>query len=104
MTQPSPIEQLIDELTAFVRSGEALLQALDGNTGGEMHEAGQRAEEALAAAKEHLTQLQDRLVSEARAAVNAGERYLREAPWKAIAVAAGIGFLLGTLLSRRRSG
>ncbi len=103
MTQSSSIDQLIEELTAFVRNGEALLKALDTDAGEEMHEARKRAQESLAAAKERFTRLQDHLYSEARAAVDAGETYLRALPWKTIAVAAGIGFLVGALLNRGRS-
>ncbi len=106
MTQPLSIDRLVEELTAFVRNGEALLQALgDGagdDAGDEMHAARQRAQESLAAAKQRFTQLQDSLSNEARAAVDAGEGYLRDNPWTSIALAAGIGFLVGTLLGRGR--
>jgi ElaB/YqjD/DUF883 family membrane-anchored ribosome-binding protein len=104
MTKPLSVDQLIEELKALIRDREALLEALARNTGDGMHDAKERAQESLAAAKERLTQLQDHLLSEARTAMDAGETYLRDNPWTAIAVAAGIGFLIGTLLSRRRSG
>lgn len=103
MTQPVPIDQLIEELAAFARNGEALLEALGNNAEGEIHEAKKRAQESIAAAKERFAQLQDYLSSGAHAAVDAGETYVRDNPWKAIMLAAGIGFLIGALLSRPRS-
>jgi ElaB/YqjD/DUF883 family membrane-anchored ribosome-binding protein len=104
MRQSVPINQLIDELAAFARNGEALLEALGNNAEGEMREAKERARESIAAAKEHFARLQDYLSSGAHAAVDAGETYVRDNPWKAIMLAAGIGLLVGTLLSRPRSG
>jgi ElaB/YqjD/DUF883 family membrane-anchored ribosome-binding protein len=103
MTKLPSTDQLIEDLKAFIRDGEALLQAFAHNAGEGMHEAKERAQESLGAAQERLAQLQDRLLSEARTAMEAGETYLRDNPWKTIAFAAGIGFLIGTLLSRRRS-
>lgn len=104
MTQPLSIDQVIDELVAFIRNGEALLEALGNSAGDEMHEAKKRAQESVAAAKKRLTELQKYVAGGAHAAVDAGEAYVRDNPWKAITLAAAVGFLVGTILSRPRSG
>ena len=104
MTKPLSTDQLIEDLKALVRDGEALLGAFAHIAGDGAHEAKERAQQSLAAAKERLAQLQDHLLSEARTAMDAGETYVRDNPWTAIALAAGIGFVIGMLLSRRRLG
>jgi len=103
MREPLSIGHLIEELIGLVRNGETLLEAFGQDAGAGVHEAKERAQESIAAARERFAQLQENFMAEARAAVDAGKTYLRDNPWKAVAVAASVGFLLGALLSRSRS-
>jgi ElaB/YqjD/DUF883 family membrane-anchored ribosome-binding protein len=96
------IEQLLEDLRAFVRDAEAVLSSSAGLAGEGLHESRARAEQALGAAKERLTKVQEEFLGRARDAVDAGEAYLRDYPWQALALAAGVGFLFGAMLSRRR--
>jgi ElaB/YqjD/DUF883 family membrane-anchored ribosome-binding protein len=41
------------------------------------------------------------MVDQTRKAVGAADDYVRDNPWQSIAVAAGVGFLVGMLVSRR---
>ncbi|HET6438839.1 MAG TPA: hypothetical protein VFG59_12300 [Anaeromyxobacter sp.] len=61
---------------------------------GEMRE---RASEVAAGVEDHLEDLRG-YVDDAGAVVR---DYAREHPWAAIGIAAGIGFILGRLMSRR---
>jgi ElaB/YqjD/DUF883 family membrane-anchored ribosome-binding protein len=41
------------------------------------------------------------VVGKAKVAAKATDDYVHENPWKSIGIAAGVGFLLGMLVSRR---
>jgi ElaB/YqjD/DUF883 family membrane-anchored ribosome-binding protein len=52
-------------------------------------------------AKVELVHLQDAAVAQAKAAGQAADAFVHENPWKSVGVAAGLGLVLGLLLSRR---
>ena len=99
--EPVTTDQLIDDLKTVVRDAEALLHATAGQAGERIGDARSRAEESLRAARARLDELGADLGGRARAAARTADEYVRENPWTAIAIAAGIGFLAG-LLGRRR--
>ena len=94
-------DALFEDLRAVVRDAEALLRATSAQTGEKLQEARARAEESLRAAKARMGDLQDDAVRRAREATSATEDYVRENPWQALGVAAGIGVIIGLLVSRR---
>jgi len=75
-------EQLMAELRAVAREAEELLQATAEQTGERVEELRERAKAALAAASEIDVQV-------------------RKNPWAAVAIAAGVGLLVGLLLTRK---
>jgi ElaB/YqjD/DUF883 family membrane-anchored ribosome-binding protein len=75
-------EQLMAQLRAVAREAEELLQATADQTGERVEELRERAKEALAAAR-------------------GIDEQVRSNPWAAVAIAAGVGLLLGLLLSRK---
>jgi ElaB/YqjD/DUF883 family membrane-anchored ribosome-binding protein len=75
-------EQLMAQLRAVAREAEELLQATADQTGERVEELRERAQASLAAAREIDAQV-------------------RKNPWAAVAIAAGIGLLLGLLLARK---
>ena len=81
---------LLDDLRAVVEDAEALLRATADQGGAKVEEVRARTEERLRAARERLEgvgrQLDDRV---------------RESPWTAVGVAAGIGLVVGILLGRK---
>lgn len=103
MAESLSIDQLLKDLRALVHDAEALLSASADLTGEGLQQARTRAEQTLADAKERLARFQDDVIGRAREAVDVGEAYLHDNPWQALALAAGVGFLVGALLSRRRS-
>lgn len=94
-------DDLLDDLKAVLRDGEALLHATEGQVGDKIAEARARAEESLGSARERLQDAGDDLEARARSAARSADVYARENPWTAVAVAVGIGFLLGSLTRRR---
>ena len=75
-------EQLMAELRAVAREAEELLQATAEQTGARVEELRERAKDALEAARGIDDQV-------------------RKNPWAAVAIAAGVGLVIGLLLSRK---
>jgi ElaB/YqjD/DUF883 family membrane-anchored ribosome-binding protein len=83
-------DKLMDELRDVVTAAEDLLKATTGERGERIEEIRARAEESLRTARERLEGVGSRLNDE-----------VRQHPWAAVAIAAGIGLVLGVLLSRK---
>ena len=72
-------EKLMTELRAVARDVDALMQTAAAASGGQLREAGDSAREAAGEIDEQV----------------------RRNPWAAVGIAAGVGLLLGLLLSRK---
>jgi len=92
---------LIDDLRVIVRDAEELLRATEGHASERVEEIRARAQESLEGAKEHLRTIGDDAEQKVRSAARSTDAYVRDNPWKAIAIAVGVGFLIGTLGRRR---
>jgi ElaB/YqjD/DUF883 family membrane-anchored ribosome-binding protein len=75
-------EQLLAQLRAVAQEAEELLQATADQTGEKVEELRERAKDALAAAR-------------------GIDEQVRKNPWAAVAIAAGVGLVIGLLLSRK---
>lgn len=95
------VESLLDGLRAVIRDAEALLRATEGTAGEHIEEARARAEESLNGARRRMRDAGAGMETSAREAASAADRYVRANPWTAVAVAAGIGYLLGQIGRRR---
>lgn len=94
-------EKLMRDLKVVVDDAEALLAATAGQTGEKIEQLRARAKESLAAARDRLRETGSDIQDRAKAAAKSTDEYVHENPWAAIAIAAGIGFLVGSLTSRR---
>lgn len=95
------VSQLMDDLRSVVNDAEGLLKATAGMAGDQVESARARAQDSLKAARERLGDLQDDVLAQARDAVESTDRYVRESPWAAIGIAAGVAFVIGVLVGRR---
>ena len=90
-------DKLMADLRAVIGDAEELLKATASQTGAKVDEVRARAQESLHAAREHL--------QAAGAAVDAGVREIdeqvRRNPWAAVGIAAGVGLVIGVLLTRK---
>lgn len=94
-------EQLLQDVRNVLSSTEDLLQA-SGDEGGEKaKELRQRVAANLRQAKQRLIEAEHVIAGKAKAAAKATDQYVHENPWKSIGIAAGVGLLLGMLISRR---
>lgn len=92
---------LLEDLKAVMRDAEALLRATEGQAGEKIAEIRAHAEETLGSARERLHDAGAEVGTRARSAARSTDTYVRENPWTAVAVAVGIGYLLGQLGRRR---
>ena len=93
--------ELIEEFKALVADIEALIKvtAKDGSAG--VAKVRSKAENSLNAAKDKLEDLQEDLLEKGKAATKAADEYVHENPWKSVGIAAGVGLIIGLLISRR---
>lgn len=82
--------RMMDELRAALADAEELLRVTAGEAGPKIQEARRRAEESLRSVKERIE----------GAGVDLDAK-VRENPWAAVGIAAGIGLIAGILLSRK---
>jgi ElaB/YqjD/DUF883 family membrane-anchored ribosome-binding protein len=101
MAEPISASQLIDDLTAVVRDAESLLRATAAQTGDKVEEIRARAQESVRHAKARLATVEDQALEQARALAGDADEYVRGNPWQAVGIAAGVGLVLGLLMSRR---
>jgi len=94
-------EQLREHFKDALADAEALVKATAELGGDGLAEARTRARESLRLARARLTEAQDVVVQKAHGAANATDAYVRDSPWEAIGIAAGVGVLVGVLLARR---
>lgn len=94
-------ERVIRDFKAVVTDTEELLKATANQTGERIAAARTRMEESLATTKKQLADLEENAVEKAKAAARATDQLVHDNPWKSVAVAAGVGFLLGMLIHRR---
>ena len=81
---------IMTDLKAVIADAEELLRATADQAGPKVQEVRARAEESLRHAREHLKGAGAELDSQVRAN-----------PWAAVGIAAGVGLVVGILLSRK---
>lgn len=83
-------DNMMEDLKAVIADAEDLLRATADQAGPKVQEVRERAEESLRAAREHLKGAGAELDS-----------HVRANPWAAVGIAAGVGLVIGILLSRK---
>lgn len=94
-------DKLVGDLRAVITDAEELLRLGADQTGAGAKEWRARIESRLADAKVRMLDLQETTAAKARAAGHAADDYVHDHPWKAIGAAAGVGLIVGLLISRR---
>ena len=92
--------KLVQDLKAVVADAEELLKATASQTGERIAAARAKAEESLKAAKVRLAEQEGAVMGKTKAAAKATEDYVRANPWKAVGIAAAVGFVLCLLATR----
>lgn len=94
--------KLLEDFDHVVRDSESLLRSLAGVTGEKAVALRESVEANLATAKTRLRELKSVAAERAGQYAHEADEYVHQNPWTAIGVAAGIGVLVGIILSSRR--
>jgi ElaB/YqjD/DUF883 family membrane-anchored ribosome-binding protein len=101
MTTQVNTDKLFHDLKAVVQDAEALLKATAGQANDKVQEVRMRAEETIKQARASLDTVENLAVRRAKEMAGQAEGYVRDNPWQSVGIAAGVGLLLGFILSRR---
>lgn len=95
-------EKLMQDLQLVVSDAEELLKATAGQAGDKVSAARERIQESLSAARARLGEAQEAMLEKTKQAARATDEYVHENPWRAVGIAAGVGLVIGMLISRGR--
>ncbi len=98
---PANRDKLVQDMRVVIADAEDLLRATANQAGEKISVARERIEDSLHQAKVKLAEAEAMVSERAKEAARYTDEYVHENPWRAIGVAAGIGLLLGLLISRR---
>ena len=94
-------DKLVADLKVVVSDAEELLRATASQAGEKVAAARERIQASLGSAKLKLVDAERVAVERAKEAAKAADEYVQDNPWRAVGIAAGIGFVLGILIGRR---
>lgn len=94
-------DKLVADMRVVIADAEELLRATAGQAGEKVAAARTKIQDSVTTAKAKLEQLSEASAEKAKAAAHATDTYVHDHPWHAIGVAALVGLVLGTLISRR---
>lgn len=94
-------EQLLQEFKALVTNTEQLLEHSVELTGDKAEALRGQINSSLQRARQALGNTEQALLERGKEALHTSEEYVREHPLQSLAIGAGVGFLLGLLVSRR---
>lgn len=94
-------DKIVQDLKVVVADAEELLRATASQAGERAAVARERIERSLERAKVKLAEVESVVSEKTREMAHATDQYVHENPWRAVGVAAGIGLIIGLLISRR---
>lgn len=94
-------KRLAEDFKAVLNDAEELLRHAARDAGDGYNEARARLEESLKAARTELETLEKAVLDSTRRAAHATDVYVHNHPWESIGIGAGVGLLLGMLITRR---
>ena len=94
-------EILMADFQALVLDTEKLLEHTASLAGDQVEELRAQIKDSLFKARETLEETKESLKDRGQAAVVATEDYVQANPWQSVGIAAGVGFLIGLLATRR---
>jgi ElaB/YqjD/DUF883 family membrane-anchored ribosome-binding protein len=94
-------DKLVQDLKIVISDAEDLLRATASTAGEKVVAAREKVRSSLDRAKVKLAEVEDVIIDSGKQAARATDEYVHENPWRAVGIAAGIGVIIGMLISRR---
>ncbi|WP_229519274.1 DUF883 family protein [Massilia rhizosphaerae] len=88
-------------MKALVRDAQSLLSAAASLTGNKADELRERGMELLDQALGRAGKYQDQAMVKGKELAHSADVYVKDNPWRTVAMAAGVGLLLGVILGRK---
>ncbi|WP_075796639.1 DUF883 family protein [Massilia putida] len=88
-------------MKALVKDAQSLLSAAASLTGNKADELRERGMELLDQALGKAGKYQDQAMVKGKELAHTADVYVKDNPWRTVAVAAGVGLLLGVILGRK---
>jgi len=95
------VEHLMKEFKAFMTDAEALIKATAHHEEAAISSVRTKVMDALAGVKETVAEAEVTLEHKAKEVMDSSDLLVRKNPWSAVGIAAGVGLLVGLLISRR---
>jgi ElaB/YqjD/DUF883 family membrane-anchored ribosome-binding protein len=96
--ETSSKDKLVGDLKNLVADAEELLKATASQAGEKVAEARQKIEQSLIEGKKALADAEKTLLKKSKEAAEVADDYVRDNPWSAVGMAAGVGLVLGLLI------
>lgn len=96
--EASSKERLVGDFKNLVADAEELLKATASQAGDKIGVARQKIEQSLIEGKKALADAEKTLLAKSKECAEIADDYVRENPWTAVGVAAGVGLVLGLLI------
>jgi ElaB/YqjD/DUF883 family membrane-anchored ribosome-binding protein len=94
-------EKLVSDFKVVIGDAEELLKATAGQVGERAGEARERFEKTVKNWKKNIIEAEEIVIDKTKEAAKATDSYVRDNPWKAVGVAAAVGFLAGLVINRK---
>lgn len=94
-------DKLMSDLNTVISDAGEVLRMTADQAGESAADLRGRVQARMNQAKDELRDLQETAVAKAKAAGHAADDFVHDNPWKSIGIAAGIGLVVGLLISRR---
>ena len=95
------MDKLIVDVRTVIADTDELLRATANQAGARIAEARVRLEGSLKVANARIAEAQEAALARTKIAAKATNDYVRANPWNAVGIAAGVGFIVGVLITRR---
>lgn len=95
-------EKLMHDLNQVIRDAEELLKNSEQQTSEGFKSARSKFESTLRNAKAEIERVEDIVINRTKEAAHATDVYVKENPWQSAGIAAGVGLLIGLLISRNK--
>jgi ElaB/YqjD/DUF883 family membrane-anchored ribosome-binding protein len=90
-------DKLLEQLKSLIASADQLVAASSDQPGHMLAEARAKTESVLRTVRTSVAEME----ANARAIVASTEENIREHPWSAVSISAGIGLLIGVMIARK---
>ena len=94
-------EVLVADFKALIADAESLIKATANQEEGPLSAIRDKAMETLNSAKENFSSIEGTFTDKAKEVADTADEFVHRSPWQAVGVAAGLGLLIGLLISRR---